>query len=90
MAAPVVTSVTYSKANYAPGEVITMTVNHTDVDRSALATTVTVTDSTGATGSGSATVMIDGAASVVPVSTPSRTWTLVAATTNQSVFTTTA
>lgn len=90
MAAPVITSQTYSKANYSPGELMTLTVNHTDVDRKTFTTTTTVTDSTGATGSGSATVMIDGAASVVPVSTPAVTWTLVAATAGQSVFTATA
>lgn len=87
MAAPVVTSQTYSKANYQPGEVMTLTVNHTDVDRKTLSTVTTVTDTTGASGSGTATVVIDGAASVVPVSTPAVTWTLVAATLNQSVFT---
>jgi hypothetical protein len=88
MAAPVVTSQTYSKANYQPGEVMTLTVNHTDVDRKTVTTQTTVTDSTGATGTGPAVpVVIDGAASVVPVSTPAVTWTLVAATLNQSVFT---
>lgn len=87
MANPVVTSQSYSKANYTPGEIMTLTVNHTDVDRKTLTTVTTVTDTTGATGSGSAAVVIDGAASVVPVSTPAVTWTLVAATLNQSVFT---
>jgi hypothetical protein len=88
MAAPVVTSQTYGKANYQPGELMTLTVNHTDVDRKTVSTVTTVTDSTGATGVGpAATVVIDGAASVVPVSTPAVAWTLVAATLNQSVFT---
>lgn len=88
MAAPVVTSQTYSKSNYQPGELMTLTVNHTDLDRKILSTTTTVTDTTGATGStGPTTCVIDGAASVVPVSTPAVTWTLVAATLNQSVFT---
>jgi len=88
MAAPVITSQTYGKANYQPGELMTLTVNHTDVDRKIVSTTTSVTDSTGATGVGSpTTVVIDGAASVTPVSTPAVTWTLVAATLNQSVFT---
>jgi hypothetical protein len=90
MAAPVVTSIVYGKANYQPGELMTLTVNHSDVDRKVLPTVVTVTDTTGATGSLSGSVVIDGAATVVPVSTPAVAWTLVAATLNQSVFTGTA
>jgi hypothetical protein len=86
--APVVNSQTYGQANVAPGSVMTLTVNHSDVDRKVLSTVTTVTDSTGATGVGSpATCVIDGAASVVPVSTPPVVWTLVSATLNQSVFT---
>lgn len=86
MSAPTITSIVFSKPNYAPGEVITATVTHADVDRQQLSFTATVTDSTGASGQLSAPFMIDGG-TVAAASSPARVWTLVSATANQSVFT---
>lgn len=88
MANPTVTA-SLSKAAYAPGELMTLTVNHTDADRSSMTISVTVTDSTGATGQTSATAIIDQGV-VTVTSSPSRTWTLTASSQNQSVFTATA
>jgi len=89
MAAPVVTA-TLNKSSYAPGESIILTVNHTDPDRQVLNISITVTDSTGATGTATASAVIDGAVTVTPTSTPSRVWTPQSVSANQSVFTTTA
>ena len=89
MANPVVTSIVASKPNYAPGELITLTVNHTDADRVPMTVTSTVTDSTGNTGTGTLSIMIDGG-NVAVTSVPARVWTIVAATANQTVLTATA
>jgi hypothetical protein len=82
-------SATLNKATYAVGEVITLTVNHTDADRQTLTVSGTVTDSTGNSASWSATAQLDAGA-VAITSTGGKTWTLQSATANQSVFTTTA
>jgi threonine dehydratase len=87
MANPVV-SATFSAPSYGPGSVATLTVNHTDSDRYPLVATIVITDSAGNTGQGTATAVIDPGG-VTVTSVPAKTWTLVSATQNQSVFTTT-
>lgn len=89
MAAPTVTA-TLDKTAYAPGETMTLTVDHADADRQTLTITTTVTDSTGATGTATATAQVDQG-TVTVVSSPARTWTLKAgATAGRSQFTATA
>jgi len=85
MASPTVTA-TLTPATVAPGGVLTLTVTHADTDRAALAVSITVTDSTGATGTTTANAVIDQGA-VTVTSSPARAWTLVSSTLNQSVFT---
>lgn len=88
MAAPSA-SATLSPAAPAPGQALTLTINHTDVDRSTLTVAGNVTDSQGNSGPWSATCVIDGG-QVNITSTGGKVWTLQSATTNQTVFTTTA
>ena len=85
MANPTVTAV-LSPSTVAPGGVLTLTVTHADTDRAALAVTITVTDSTGATGTTTANAVIDQG-TVTVSSSPTKAWTLVSSTLNQSVFT---
>lgn len=89
MAAPSVTAV-LDKPAYAPGETMVLTVDHADTDRSELTVTVTVTDSTGATGTTTSQCVIDqGVVNVT--SSPARVWTLQPGSTiGHSVFTATA
>jgi NADPH-dependent ferric siderophore reductase len=82
-------SATLNKASYAIGEVITLTVNHTDADRQTLTVSGVVTDSNGNTAPWSATAQLD-AGTVSITATGGKTWALQSATANQSVFTTTA
>jgi hypothetical protein len=89
MANPTVTA-TLDKAAYAPGETMVLTVDHADTDRSALTITITVTDSTGATGNTTAQCVIDQG-TIAVVSTPARTWTLQPGSTiGHAVYTATA
>lgn len=90
MPAPTV-SASLNKQAYAPGETMTLTVDHADADRQSLSITITVTDSTGATGTANATAQIDQG-TVTVVSSPARTWTPVPAqtTAGRAVFTATA
>jgi hypothetical protein len=85
MAVPTVTA-SLNKAAYAPGETMILTVDHADTDRAAMTISITVTDSTGNTGTTTANCVIDqGTLSVV--SAPARTWTLQAgATAGHSVY----
>lgn len=88
MAAPTA-SASLDKASYAVGELMTLTVNHTDADRQTITVSGTVTDSSGASASWSATATID--AGVVTITqTGGKVWTLVSAGQNQSKFTATA
>jgi RPA family protein len=88
VAAPTGTA-SFSKTGYVPGELITLTVNHSDVDRVALTATVVLTDSTGATGTVTATCVIDPTG-VTVTSVPARAWAVSASTLSQTAFTTTA
>jgi hypothetical protein len=88
MAAPTA-SASLNKSAYTPGELITLTIDHSDVDRSTLTVSGTVTDSTGAVGNWSATAVID-AGTVAIVNSGGKTWTLQSATSSRSVFTATA
>lgn len=82
-------SATLDKPNYAIGELMTLTVNHTDADRQTITVAGTVTDSSGNTASWSATAEID--AGVVTITqTGGKVWALVSASKTQSKFTTTA
>lgn len=82
-------SATTNKTNYAPGETIVLTINHTDADRTTMTISGVVTDSTGGTGNWSTTFTID-AGNVTFTQTGGKTWTLQSATRDQSVFTATA
>lgn len=52
-------SASLNKATYAPGETMTLTVNYGDPDRRTDTVTITVTDSTGLTGTASTTLVMD-------------------------------
>jgi len=82
-------SAAFNKSTYAPGELMTLTVTHADIDRAPLTVTIVVTDTTGGTGTATTTVQIDPG-SVAVSSVPARTWTPGAATSSQSIFTATA
>lgn len=85
MANPTV-SASLDKSAYAPGETMTLTVDHADTDRQTLNITITVTDSSGGTGTATAVAQIDQG-TVTVASTPARTWTLQAGSTaGHSVF----
>jgi hypothetical protein len=88
VAAPTVTAA-LNKSAYAPGETMTLTVDHADTDRAAMTISITVTDSTGATGTATANCVIDQG-TVTVTSSPARTWTQQSATAGRSVFTATA
>lgn len=88
MAAPTATA-TFNKASYAPGEVMVLTIDHSDTDRRLMPIAGTVTDTTGESGTFAATAVIDEG-TVTWTDTGGKTWTLVSATLNQSVFQTTA
>lgn len=88
MATPTATA-SLNKSAYTPGEVMVLTVNHADVDRSTLNVSGTVTDSLGASGSWSATAVIDAGA-VAITNGGGKTWTVQSASRDQTVFTATA
>lgn len=88
MAVPTV-ALSSPKLAYAPGELIEVTVDHADTDRATLVVTSVVTDSTGASGTGSLTIEVDQGRVTIS-STPAKTWTLKSATAGRSVYTTTA
>lgn len=82
-------SATLNKSSYAVGEVMTLTVNHTDADRQTITIAGVVSDSQGNSAPWSATADID-AGVVTFTQTGGKTWTLQSATANQSVYTATA
>ena len=88
MAAPVVTA-TFSKTVYAPGELMVLTVDHTDVDRATITVSGEVTDTTGAKGSWSAQVLVDEG-TVAVTQAAGKTWAVQSASRNQTVLTATA
>lgn len=89
MATPTATA-TLNKSSYAVGELMTLTVNHTDADRQSLTVTIVVNDSQGNSSlPASATADID-AGVVTFTATGGKVWSLVSASANQSVYTATA
>lgn len=82
-------SASLDKASYAVGELMTLTVNHTDADRQTITVSGTVTDSQGNSASWSASAEID-AGVVTITNSGGKVWTLVSASKNQSKFTATA
>lgn len=88
MATPTITA-TLDHPSYAPGALMTLTVDYTDADRQSLTVTITVTDQSGNTGTATATAVIDQGALTV-VSSPTRTWTKTSDTGTHAVFTATA
>lgn len=88
MASPTA-SASFSKSNYAPGELMVLTIDHADVDRATITVAGTVTDSSGNTGSFSASANIDdGVVSITNAG--GKTWTTQSATASRTVFTATA
>lgn len=88
MANPTATA-SLNKSTYAIGEVITLTINHTDADRQSIVVAGTVTDSQGNTATWQAGATID--AGVVAITqSGGKVWALQTASANQSVYTTTA
>ena len=85
MSSPVVTA-TFSKTVYAPGELMVLTVDHTDVDRATITVSGEVTDTTGAKGSWSAQVLVDEG-TVAITAAGGKTWAVQSASRNQTVFT---
>lgn len=82
-------SASLDKASYAVGELMTLTVDHTDADRQTLTLGGVVTDSQGNSAAWSCSAKID--AGVVTITqSGGKTWTLVSASDNQSKFTATA
>lgn len=88
MADPIATA-SFANPAPAPGELIVLTIDHTDVDRATLTVAGTVTGSDGASGPWEATCVIDKG-EVMWTETGGKVWTLQSATLNRSVFTTTA
>lgn len=82
-------SASLDKASYAVGELMTLTVNHTDSDRQTLSLAGTVTDSQGNSASWSCDAKIDAGVVTITAS-GGKTWSLVSASDNQSKFTATA
>lgn len=88
MATPTV-SASFNKSAYAPGELMTLTVDHADADRLTFSAVVTVTDSTGASGTATVSAVVDSG-TVTVVSTPARPWAVVSQTAGRTVLTATA
>lgn len=85
MATPTATATT-NKTDYAVGETIVLTINHTDADRQTITIAGTVTDSQGNSGNWSTSFTVD-AGNVAFTQSGGKTWTLQSATLNQSVYT---
>lgn len=88
MAAPVVTA-TFDKPAYMPGDTIVLTVDHSDLDRYTLAVTGVVTDSQGNQGTFSTSAIVDEG-SVQITDDGGKSWQILSATTERTVFTATA
>ena len=76
MAAPT-GSVSYDKASYKPGEIITATVSYVDPDSKSWSETFNLTDSQGNLTPASATFVVSDPVSAAPANL-ARTWTKVA------------
>ncbi len=90
MPAPTV-SASLNEATYAPGEMMTLTVNYGDPDRQTLTITVTVEDTEAGTGpaTATATAVIDPL-TVTVVDSAGKTWTKQTDTGTVAVYTATA
>ena len=88
MAAPVVTA-SFDRPAYSPGDLIVLTVDHTDLDRYSLTVSGTVTDSQGNEGTFSAAAVVDEGA-VTFTDDGGKVWSVVSATPDRTVFTATA
>lgn len=89
VSAPPTVSASFNKSGYAPGELMVLTIEHNDVDRQVIAVSGELVGSDGASGSWSATAVIDDG-TVQWTQMAGKTWTLQSATLNRSVFTATA
>lgn len=86
MAAPVATP-SLNKAAYAPGEIMTLTVDHTDVDRQVMTVSVTVADAAGTLSNVATVTATIDQGTVNITNAGGKTWTLQTATLNKSVYT---
>lgn len=90
MATPTVTA-SLNKAAFAPGELMTLTIDHADTDRQQLTITVSVTDSQGNTGTATPVTCVIDQGTISIVSSPLKTWTLQPGSTiGHAVYTATA
>lgn len=85
-------TVSFNKTSYAPGEIMTATVNFTDADSKSGTATFNLTDTQGNVTPASATFVVSDPVTVAPASGNDRTWILVAGslTASQAKFTATA
>lgn len=83
--APIATA-SFNKASYTPGDLMVLTVDHTDVDRATLTVAGVVKDTQGNEGPWSATCVIDDGTLEVRQAA-GKTWTIQSATRDRTVLT---